>query len=107
MEQPIAINSSNEDEGEGHAQADERVAMGMADLALNTHITHRFDEETLLKILQFQMRERNTRFTKELRSMPFMKDCCLPTSNDSADLERHQKKNASRLPRQVRWRPEP
>ena len=91
LEQPIAINSINEDEGHYDAEADERVAMGMADLALNTHITHRFDEETLLKILQFQMRERNTRFTKELREMPFMKDGCLPTPNDSADLKRHQK----------------
>ena len=84
LEQPIASSTSKEDEGEGHAQANERVAMGMADLSLHTHIKHRFDEEILTKIIQFQMRERNTRFTKELREMAFMRDGCLPTSNDSA-----------------------
>ena len=79
LEQPIASSTSKEDEGEGHAQADERVAMGMADLSLQTHIKHRFGEETLTKIIQFQMRERSTRFTKELREMAFMRDGCLPT----------------------------
>ena len=65
--------------------------MGMADLSLNTHIKHHFDEEILTKIIQFQVRERNTRFTKELREMAFMRDGCLPTSNDNAKMERNQK----------------
>ena len=37
------------------------------------------------------MRERNTRFTKALREMAFMRDGCLPTSNDNAEMERNQK----------------
>ena len=70
LEQPIASSTSKEDEGEGHAQADERVAMGMADLSLHTHSKHRFDEEVLTKIIQFQMRERNTRLPGSCERWP-------------------------------------
>ena len=90
LEQPMAANSSNEHEGDIYAVDDERVAMGLADLAHNTKIMHRFDDETVLNILQFQMRERYTRFTKELRDMPFMQDGRLPTSSDSAELAKNQ-----------------
>ena len=92
LEQPMASSINQEDEGEGHAEADERVAMGVADLSLQTHIKHRFSEEALRKIIQFQMRERNTRFTKELRELAFMRDGCLPTSKDNAEIERNQKR---------------
>ena len=70
---------------------DERLQLGLADLTTNLHIKHRFNDETLTKIIQFEMRDRKTRFTKDLREMSFMKDGCLPTSSNVAETEKRRR----------------
>jgi len=95
LEEPVDREGDYGAETEGHAQmeaADERAQLGMADLTANLHIKHRFSDETLEKIIRFQMRQRYTRFTKELREMPFMRDGALPTSSDEAGTEMRKRR---------------
>ena len=94
LEEPVAREGDYGEETEGHAQmeaADERAQLGMAEITANFHIKNRFSEETLMKIIRFQMRQRSTRFTKELREMPFMKDGVLPISSDAAETEKRKR----------------
>jgi len=95
LEEPVARSDDHDAGAGGQAQVDandERATLGMADLTANLHIKHRFNDETLTKIIQFQMRERYTRFTKELREMSFMKNGSLPTASDLAESEMCRRK---------------
>ena len=79
-----------ENQAHGADVADERAQLGLADLKQNLVIQHHFDAETLDKIVDFQMRERSTRFTKELRSMSFLEDGWLPEIGDATELQEGQ-----------------
>jgi len=93
LDEPVPRNNDHGDDDDGQARLEaneERALLGLADLSRNTRIQHRFDDETLTRITQFQMRERYTPLTKELRLLPFMRHGLLPTSNDLADTERNR-----------------
>jgi len=94
LEEPVARNNDHGDDGDAQARMeanDERALLGLADLSQNTKILHRFDDATFQRIIEFRIRERYSRFTKELRELPFMKDGLLPTSNDLADAEKNRR----------------
>ena len=80
VEEP-AMREGGADDDQGDAQnagADERAQLGLADLKQNLVIRHRFDAAVLEKIVSFQMRERFTKFTKDLRNLSFMSSGELP-----------------------------
>ena len=55
LEEPVATSNDHDASGQAQADAnDERATLGMADLTANLHIKHRFNDETLTKIIQFQ-----------------------------------------------------
>jgi len=77
-----------EDQRQGSDAADERAMLGLADLKQNLVIQHHFDAETLTKIIDWQMRERVTRFTKELRGLTCLEDGGLPEPADASAFQK-------------------
>ena len=86
VEEPLWREGA-EDQAQGADALDERATLGLADLKQNLVIQHHFDAETVAKIIAFQMRDRFTRFTKELRSLTCLPDGALPVNPDTATLQ--------------------
>ena len=74
----------------GTEAADERAQLGLADIKQNLKIQHHFDADTLKQIIDFEMRERVTRFTKELRSLPFLEHGGFPAGADAASSQQQR-----------------
>jgi len=89
VEEPVA-REGGEETGEGQAQtdgADERAQIGLADIHQNLTIRHRFPAELLDRITRFAMRDRSSKFSKELRAMGFMREGEFPHGASEADAQ--------------------
>jgi len=94
VEEPVA-REGEEDTGEGQAQADgedERAQIGLAEVGQNLTIRHRFPAEMIERIARFAMRDRSTKFSKELRAMGFMREGEFPQGASDADAQQSRQK---------------
>ena len=90
-EAPLYVEGEEHDLG-GDRQtegAEARAWLGFGSLGQNTHIGHRLAGADLEEVLNFETRERNTKFYKELKKLPLMRDGKLPLPlEDDAVRER-------------------
>ena len=92
VEQPLREEGSGEG-GIADAQVEgaaERALVGMGVLGDNAHIAHRFDPDTLEKIVSYEVAERTQAFVRDLKDLPFMAAGGLPQPQQEAELEARQ-----------------
>ena len=91
-EKPAFVQSGGDGQSDELGQvegADMRAQQGLVTLGANTRLSHRFDPETLQKILSFDTAEKTQAFVRELKRTPLMASGELPpTSSTQAEQKR-------------------
>ena len=85
VEEPVA-----EEGGEDNQERDgvsERAQTGLGVIDQHVQIAHRFDPDTLAKILAFETAERTQAFVRELKALPIMSAGNFPPSRKSRALD--------------------